>query len=158
MDHIIERLAEWGRDVRRRQRGLLLSTSRRAKGLEFDHVAVLDGGWERFGEDEDPDATRRLYYVAMTRARRTLALAHLVESRPPLSCDATRRDFGLALEPFSAAQAEIAGQLEERTRQFGLSLGDRACLALGSDRGETVYTADRAWLQLALGVDVETIR
>ena len=74
-DHVIEWLAEWGRDVRRRQHGLMLLTAHRAKGLEFDHVAVLDGGWERRSEDEDPDAPRRLYYVAMTRARQTLALA-----------------------------------------------------------------------------------
>ena len=66
--------------------------------------------------------------------------------------------LGLALEPFSAAQAEIAGQLKERTKQLGLSLGDRACLALGSERGETIYTADRAWRNLHLDVDVETIR
>ena len=66
--------------------------------------------------------------------------------------------LGLALEPFSAEQGEIAGRLKERTRRLGLSLGDRACLALGSDRGETVYTADRAWLQLELGVDIEAIR
>ena len=72
--HFIEWLAEWGRDVRRRQRGLLLLTAHRAKGLEFDHVVVLDGGWESTGRGEDADAPRRLYYVAMTRARRTLAL------------------------------------------------------------------------------------
>ena len=66
--------------------------------------------------------------------------------------------LGLALEPFSAEQGEIAGRLKERTRRLGLSLGDRACLTLGSDRGETVYTADRAWLQLELGVDIEAIR
>ena len=66
--------------------------------------------------------------------------------------------LGLALEPFSAEQGEIAGRLKERTRRLGLSLGDRACLALGSDRGETVYTADRAWLHLELGVDIEAIR
>ena len=47
VDHFIEWLAEWGRDIRRRQHGLLLLTGHRAKGLEFDHVAVLDGGWER---------------------------------------------------------------------------------------------------------------
>ena len=72
--HFIEWLAEWGRDVRRRQRGLLLLTAHRAKGLEFDHVAVLDGGWDKVGESEDPDAPRRLYYVAITRARQTLTL------------------------------------------------------------------------------------
>ena len=66
--------------------------------------------------------------------------------------------LGLALEPFSADQAEIAGRLKEHTRQFGLSLGDRACLALGSDRSETVYTADRAWQRLDIAVTVETIR
>ncbi len=82
VDHFIEWLAEWGRDIRRRQRGLLLLTAHRAKGLEFDHVAVLDGGWERVGTGEDPDAPRRLYYVAMTRARETLALARFEERHP----------------------------------------------------------------------------
>ena len=66
--------------------------------------------------------------------------------------------LGLALEPFSAAQAERAGRSREHTTRWGLSLGDRACLALGRDRGETVLTADRAWLHLHLGVDVEAIR
>ena len=74
-NHFIEWLAEWARDVRRRQRGLLLLTAHRAKGLEFDHVVVLDGGWDRVDSSEDVDAPRRLYYVAMTRARHTLALA-----------------------------------------------------------------------------------
>ncbi len=81
VEHFIEWLAEWGRDVRRRQRGLLLLTAHRAKGLEFDHVVVLDGGWDRAGRGEDPDATRRLYYVAMTRARQTLTLSRLDGSR-----------------------------------------------------------------------------
>ena len=75
VDHFIEWLAEWGRDIRRRQHGLLLLTGHRAKGLEFDHVAVLDGGWDRIGPGEGPDDPRRLYYVSMTRARQTLALA-----------------------------------------------------------------------------------
>ena len=81
VDHFIEWLAEWGRDIRRRQRGLMLLTAFRAKGLEFDHVAVLDGGWDRVGRNEDPDAPRRVYYVAMTRARQTLTLASLDGSR-----------------------------------------------------------------------------
>ena len=75
VDHFIEWLAEWSRDIRRRQHGLLLVTGHRAKGLEFDHVAVLDGGWDRRRNGEDPDEMRRLYYVAMTRARQTLTLA-----------------------------------------------------------------------------------
>ena len=82
VDHFIEWLAEWGREIRRRQRGLLLLTAHRAKGLEFDHVAVLDGGWERVGSGEDRDAPRRLYYVAMTRARQNLALARFEGTHP----------------------------------------------------------------------------
>ena len=53
LDHFTEWLAEWGRDIRRRQRGLLLLTAHRAKGLEFDHVIVLDGGWDKVGRGED---------------------------------------------------------------------------------------------------------
>ena len=78
----IEWLAEWARDARRRQNGLLLLTAHRAKGLEFDHVVVLDGGWDRVNRNEDPDASRRLYYVAMTRAGQTLALARLPGPHP----------------------------------------------------------------------------
>ncbi len=66
--------------------------------------------------------------------------------------------LGLALEPLSAVQAELVGYLKGLTARQGLSLGDRACLALGSDRGEAVYTADRAWLRLNLGVEVQAIR
>ncbi len=82
VDHFVEWLAEWGREVRRRQRGLLLLTAHRAKGLEFDHVVVLDGGWDRMGRGEDADAPRRLYYVSMTRARQTLTLACLPGLHP----------------------------------------------------------------------------
>ena len=82
VEHFTEWLAEWGRDVRRRQRGLLLLTAHRAKGLEFDHVVVLDGGWNRVGQSEDRDAPRRLYYVAMTRARQTLTLMRLPGVHP----------------------------------------------------------------------------
>ncbi|MCY4148132.1 MAG: RecQ family ATP-dependent DNA helicase [Gammaproteobacteria bacterium] len=70
----MEWLAEWSRGARQRQTGLLLLSAHRAKGLEFDHVSVLDGSWNRRGKNEDPDAARRLYYVAMTRARQTLSL------------------------------------------------------------------------------------
>lgn len=69
---IVEWLAEWSRETRGEQRGLLLLTAHRAKGLEFDHVAILDGGWDRASKNEDRDAPRRLFYVAMTRAQKGL--------------------------------------------------------------------------------------
>ena len=71
---LVQWFGEWARDVRGEQRGLLLLTAHRAKGLEFDHVAILNGGWDRPSRGEDTDAPRRLFYVAMTRARATLTI------------------------------------------------------------------------------------
>ena len=70
-------LGEWSKEIRRRQQGLLLTSAHRAKGLEFDHVVILDGRWNAASDAEDPDTARRLYYVSMTRARETLALVRL---------------------------------------------------------------------------------
>ena len=109
--HFIEWLAEWGRGVRRRQHGLLLLTAHRAKGLEFDHVVVLDGGWDRSGGGEDADTPRRLYYVAMTRARQTLALMRLGE-RHGLQAPLSENPSVLLREPAALPQPppELARQ------------------------------------------------
>jgi ATP-dependent DNA helicase RecQ len=64
---------------------LLLLSAHRAKGLEFDDVVVLDGAWEKRSNGEDRDAARRLFYVAMTRARRSLALVKMSDRHPILS-------------------------------------------------------------------------
>ena len=71
--------------------------------------------------------------------------------------EALRADIellGLAILPFTVNQAEIAGRLRQSTAALGLSLGDRACLALGIDAQSTVYTADRGWRRIVLD-DVE---
>lgn len=78
-DHFKEWLAEWGRDIRSSQQGLLLVTAHSAKGLEFDHVLLMDGDWDK---ETDSDKQRRLYYVAMTRARKTLTLSVICRPHP----------------------------------------------------------------------------
>ena len=108
--HFIEWLAEWGRDIRRRQRGLLLLTGHRAKGLEFDHVMVLDGSWNRVKPGEDPDETRRLYYVAMTRARQTLTLARF-DGPHPLQDTLTGNPSVMRRKPLSLKPGSPALQL-----------------------------------------------
>ncbi len=117
-DHFVEWLAEWGRDYRRRQRGLLLLTAHRAKGLEFDHVIVLDGGWDRPGRGEDADAPRRLYYVAMTRARKTLALARLAGKNPML--DALESVPSTLHREEAMAFPEASPELDRRYRRLSL--------------------------------------
>lgn len=64
----------------------------------------------------------------------------------------------VTIVPFDITVAMLAADLEAPTRVFGLSLGDRACLALALERVVSVLTADRAWAQLALPVRVELIR
>ena len=44
------------------------------------------------------------------------------------------------------------------TKKLGLSLGDRACLALGIMLKKTVVTAEHLWSRLRLDVTVEVIR
>ena len=77
ISELIEALYEFGNGNRSSVLAhgpLLLLTAHRAKGLEFDHVLILDGdGWNK-----DSDEERRLFYVAMTRARKTLTLCETI--------------------------------------------------------------------------------
>ena len=76
-------LGEWSKEIRRKQQGLLLTSAHRAKGLEFDHVVILDGRWRAASDEEDSETPRRLYYVSMTRARETLSLLQLEDADLP---------------------------------------------------------------------------
>lgn len=72
-----------------------------------------------------------------------------------------RDDFasiGLQFVAFDIAQAEIAGAIWSQTRHYGLSLADRACLALAMHQQVAVLTADRAWGHLDLDVDIQMLR
>lgn len=66
--------------------------------------------------------------------------------------------LGSRIVPFDADLADRAGRLWPLTASLGLSLGDRACLALAQREGLPVLTADRAWVELSLGVDVILVR
>lgn len=81
-------------------------------------------------------------------------------------------ETGLGLEParravhklqleeiaFDGEQAFITGTLREATRSLGLSLGDRACLALALNQGLPVVTGDKNWQDTNIGVEVILIR
>ena len=67
-------------------------------------------------------------------------------------------NMGFEVCPYEAEQARLTSELVDQTRQFGLSLGDRACLALAIQQKATVYTTDRVWKNLSLGIEIEVIR
>jgi ribonuclease VapC len=60
--------------------------------------------------------------------------------------------------PFTSDHARLAGDLVAQTRPIGLSLGDRACLALGLALKAPVYTADKSWKKLKVGTRIHVIR
>lgn len=66
--------------------------------------------------------------------------------------------LGLTTIVFDESQAIQAGLLYPDTQHAGLSLGDRACLALALHLEAVALTADRAWTNLDLNVSVELIR
>ena len=72
------------------------------------------------------------------------------------------RDFlsrlGLEVVPFDLQNALTAGSLQPLAGPHNLSLGDRACLALGLTAGRSVVTADRRWANVPLGVAIILIR
>jgi PIN domain nuclease of toxin-antitoxin system len=66
--------------------------------------------------------------------------------------------LALDITPFDEEQAFLAGILANKTKQLGLSLGDRSCLALALGTGCEALTADKVWQTLEIGVEVRVIR
>lgn len=78
----------------------------------------------------------------------------------PERAPAAIRQLGIPVLEILEADAIAAGLLRARTDRFGLSLGDRFCLAVARRTGVVALTADRAWGEVAeeIGVSVEMIR
>jgi PIN domain nuclease of toxin-antitoxin system len=66
--------------------------------------------------------------------------------------------LGIEIVPFDEEQAYQAGLLRTSTQDFGISLGDRACLSLAKKLGIDALTADRAWTELSIGTTIKVIR
>jgi ribonuclease VapC len=65
--------------------------------------------------------------------------------------------INVSVADFDERLARRTGELLQVTHRQGLSLGDRACIALGEREQAPVYTADRRWLQAGLAVDIRMI-
>lgn len=87
------------------------------------------------------------------------AIAKLVERQAdPERAFSLLAAMNLVVVAFDQRQAEAAGQLRATTRSAGLSLGDRACLALALTTGHRALTTDHAWERCATGVGIDFAR
>ena len=77
---------------------------------------------------------------------------------PASRVDEAIRTVGLDVIDFDRSLASGAASLIAQTKDRGLSLGDRACLALAVRETLTAVTADRAWRGLSVGVNIQLIR
>ncbi len=66
--------------------------------------------------------------------------------------------LGLEIRPFDLEAAYAVAVMRAKTRNKGLSLGDRACLALANQLGVPALTADRVWAELDIDVEIQLIR
>jgi PIN domain nuclease of toxin-antitoxin system len=86
-------------------------------------------------------------------------VSKLVERGAPIAEAKAAIDvFALETIAFDRVSAERTGALVARTRRRGISLGDRACIALGEAAGLAVYTADRSWADIGLECPLHVIR
>jgi PIN domain nuclease of toxin-antitoxin system len=66
--------------------------------------------------------------------------------------------YGFEVIPFDEGLARRVGALRPATKTLGLSLGDRACLALAQREALPVLTTDRNWTKLVLGIEIKIAR
>ncbi len=104
--------------------------------------------------------------VAATLSRAVMSSVNAAEvfgkhdeiQKSPAQFEAILTSGAVRLVTFSLDLARGTGGLRSATKHLGLSLGDRACLALALREGLPVMTADRHWTKLAIGVTIECIR
>ena len=86
-------------------------------------------------------------------------VSKLTDYQMPLTAIQLALDsLDLAIIDFDLKQAFVAGELRKTSKPFGLSLGDRACLALGQLLQLPVLTADRNWALVPGNWDVRVMR
>jgi PIN domain nuclease of toxin-antitoxin system len=102
---------------------------------------------------------RRLFRATISAVNLSEVLERLCSGGlNQLQAEEAVAELDLQVADFDESQARLAAYLRPQTRSTGLSLGDRACLALGRHLGYPVITADRAWARVEVGVEIILIR
>ena len=123
-----------------------------SEGYVLDASAVLCLLLNEPGADRVIAALPRAWISAVNLSEVYATLADAGGSEPRIAQAVGA--LHLRVEPFDGEQARTSGMMQPLTRGLGLSLGDRACLALARSRTATVLTTDQALADLPRTVDV----
>jgi ribonuclease VapC len=123
----------------------------------MDSSAFLAWLWDEKGS-EVVQAYRDNYIMGSLNAAEVFT--KMIEKGPVDEAEAKIALLAISMSiiSFDVQQSVSCAQLRTSTRKFGLSLGDRACLALAIREKATVITADRSWAGLDLGIEIKVIR
>ena len=110
-------------------------------------------GWEAVGR---AFATENCRMSAVNLAELVAKSAERMRDHAEIA--AMIAELPIEIVPSDKEQAFATGLLRAATRNLGLSLGDRACLALAKSIDVVALTADKAWLEVDIDVRIECIR
>lgn len=102
---------------------------------------------------------RHLDQAIISAVNHSEVLAKLIEKGMDADAAVSAIDaLGLDCIAFDATTSALAARLRPATRAAGLSLGDRACLALAQATQRPVITTDKIWAKLKVGVKITLAR
>jgi len=111
---------------------------------------------------DEPGAKRveaALPFASIGSVNLAEVVAKLADAKlSPAAIDEALDPLDLDVIAFEKAHAVGAGLLRRSTRALGLSLGDRACIALATAIKATVLTADTSWAAADVGCEIEFLR
>lgn len=127
-------------------------------GYVLDSSALLAFLWKERG-CERVEAVLASEVVAMSAVNVAEVITKAIDlGLPDEAIGDMHTSFDFEQVPFDSTAASMAAALRNGTRRLGLSLGDRACLALAKSREAIALTADQPWRELDLGIRVECVR
>jgi ribonuclease VapC len=127
-----------------------------ASSVVFDSSAILAVLFQEPGAEKVADLLNGGLLSTVTLAEVSAVLA--LRGTPPDLVRSRIREMGCEVCLFEEEIAHRTGELAAQTRPYGLSLGDRACLALASAHKAIACTTDSNWKKLHLGIEVIVIR
>lgn len=107
------------------------------------------------GQDQVAEAL--LHQPSMTTVNFAEVAAKYVQRGARAQAEALAERLPVIMVPVDTDLALRSALMADVTKPFGLSLGDRICLALGARSGLPVLTADRSWSDVAERVGARII-